>query len=118
MKITDNDPSQILIERSYKAKKKREVAKNIKGIVAGFEYVKIKCTYFKPSGKYYADGCEWFAKKLFEGCIYPISYGKRLLELKSLPGLRSGIWDGPFTVKVQGKYTELVIPTPPRSEKE
>lgn len=73
--------------------------------------IAVTCVYFKPSGKWYTDGTDEFPKSLFEGCIYPRDYGRRLNELKLLPGLQSGTWnDGPFTVDVQDKYVELVIP--------
>lgn len=72
------------------------------------KHIKIKCTYFKPSGKWYADGVDEFDSELFVGCIYPKEYGVRLLQLQRLPGLSSGTWHGPFTVDVQDKYEELV----------
>lgn len=68
----------------------------------------IYCVYFKDSGKYKYDGEARFDLSLFDGCIYPSEYGKRLRALKLLPGLESGHWSGPFTVEVYDKYTELV----------
>ena len=107
MKLSTTEETQVEIERSWHTHK---VEGHERSRVQ-FNYIKIQCMYFKQSGKYYSDGCEWFDKLLFNGCIYPSEYGERLRELKKLPGLQSGTWEeGFFTVKVQGKYTELVMP--------
>lgn len=74
--------------------------------------VLVTCAYFKASGKYYTEGAAAYPASLFEECIYPRDYGRRLLELKRLPGLQSGTWSGCFTVRVMkdiGSYTELVV---------
>lgn len=83
--------------------------------------ITISCVYFKPSGKLYTSGTEEFDESLFEDCIYPVEYGRRLNQLQLLPGLQSGSWnDRPFTVDVQDKYVELVIPIEmrPRGEQD
>lgn len=77
--------------------------------------MKVRCTYFKESGKYYCDSTEegeWteFPDGMFVSCIYPSQIGRRLRELEKLPGLVNGTWNGPFTITVEGKYTELVLP--------
>jgi len=80
--------------------------------------MKIKCTYFKASGKYYADGEGVFDPALFEGCIYPKEIGVRLRELGKLPGLNSGTWlDGYFVVEPEDSYPELVKPDEPGNRK-
>lgn len=99
---TSIDTTQIALDQEWRRKQKQ--------FLDDHSHIKIKCVYFKSSGKYYSDGCEWFEKTLFDKCVYPSEYGKRLLELGKLPGLNSGIWqDGFLTVKVQGMYTELVV---------
>lgn len=75
------------------------------------EQVEIKCIYFKESGKYKYDGQGKFEKALFKDCIYPKEFGERLRELRRLPGIMSGYWEGPFTVEVVDLYTELVPAT-------
>jgi hypothetical protein len=71
--------------------------------------ITINCIYFKKSGKFYANGSGQFRKSLFENCNYPSEYGRILLSLGALPGLRSGTWsEGAFTVEVEDLYTELV----------
>jgi hypothetical protein len=71
--------------------------------------VLVECVYFKDTGKRYTDAQGEFPESWFEGCIYPRDYGRRLRELGKLPGLISGRWEGPFTIEVYDKYTELVI---------
>ena len=72
--------------------------------------IKIKCEYFKKSGKYYTSGEGEFSEELFKDCIYPREYGEKLRELALLPGLNSGTWlEGYFTID-NGSYTELVMP--------
>lgn len=96
-KLSSTDMQQQNVEYAYGVHK------------GAFTHVKIRCRYFKPSGKYYSEGCEWFERALFHGCVFPVEYGRRLLSLAILPGLQSGTWDGPFTVSVCGKYEELVL---------
>ncbi len=72
--------------------------------------IKIKCTYFKESGKYYSDGEGEFEESLFERLSYPSEYGKKLRELKLLPGLQSGNWNDYFVIDVENLYSELVLP--------
>jgi hypothetical protein len=72
--------------------------------------VKVKCTYFKRSGKYYSDGEAEFDKSLFDRLSYPSEYGRRLRELGLLPGLNSGKWSEFFVIDVENLYSELVTP--------
>jgi hypothetical protein len=62
------------------------------------EHVRIRCTYFKYSGKYYCSGEGVFHVSDFKDCIYPKEYGQKLNNLEKLPGLHSGTWDAYFTV--------------------
>ena len=71
--------------------------------------IDIECYYYKKSGKYYTHAKERFPVDIFKGCVYPRDYGKRLLEMKALPGLESGTWEHSFTVHVEDKYPELVV---------
>ena len=73
--------------------------------------MKIKCTYFKDTGKFYTEGEEEFDyDTLLKGLIYPREIGGRLKELCRLPGLQSGTWNGPFVVEPEDTYPELVLP--------
>lgn len=74
----------------------------------------IECVYFKPSGKWYAEGTVVVKDTDAEliaaagtGLIYPRDYGRALSKSKRLPGLHSGTWSGPFAVRVDGEYQEL-----------
>jgi hypothetical protein len=73
--------------------------------------LKIKCTYFKEGGKYYTEGEDEFPSDLFEHHFNPRQYGRRLLELKRLPGIAGGTWDGPFVIEVHPSpgYPELCL---------
>lgn len=72
--------------------------------------MKIKCTYFKASGKLYADGELEYDPAIFVGLTYPREYGVRMNEMGILPGLHSGTWDGPFVCHPEDAYPELVLP--------
>jgi len=73
--------------------------------------VHLKFRYFKESGKYYANGkCVYTLPGKPSDPIYPREFGELLNSEGKLPGLQSGTWDGPFTVKVCGSYTELCLP--------
>lgn len=69
--------------------------------------------YFKESGKYYSKGILRVKDEYgnlderFLDCIYPKDFGLRALELKILPDLASGVWNGPFLVIAP--YPELVM---------
>lgn len=74
----------------------------------------IECVYFKPSGKWYAEGTVVVKDTDAEliaaagtGLIYPRDYGRALCKSKRLPGLASGTWSGPFAIKIDGGYQEL-----------
>lgn len=73
---------------------------------------KVKCVYYKDSGKYYGEGetvIDLVAPS-FKGCIYPIDFGRRMNMLHRLPGLQSGSWRGPFTIEME--YIQLVPAQP------
>lgn len=70
--------------------------------------IKVRFTYYKRTGKHYSSGVAWYETDDFPGCIYPREFGYRALQLKALPGLLGGTWDGPFTVECKG-YPELCI---------
>jgi hypothetical protein len=74
------------------------------------DLVLVVCHYYAKTGKWKYTGAAYFPKTLFENCIYPSEYGKKLRELNKLPGLRSGTWSDFFTVEVEDKYSELVLP--------
>ena len=75
---------------------------------------KIKLTYFKPSGKYYAEGELEFAVSVCigsEGVPYMqdiFDYVREVRETGPLPGL-SGKWDGPILVDCDEGYPGLIL---------
>lgn len=72
--------------------------------------IEITCKYFKESGKACLEATLKYPEELFKDCIYPREYGRLLNRLGKLPGLQCGRWDYYYTVDVEGKYEELVIP--------
>lgn len=82
------------------------------------EPFEIKLTYFKPSGKLYADGsfmCECdsirSASTAPRSC-YMYDAIDRVKELRTegkLPGLQSGKWEGPILVDCDEGYPHLIM---------
>lgn len=81
--------------------------------------VTIKIVYFKSSGKFYADHAGDYEVTLFTGCHSPADVGRKLRELRKLPGTANNTWDGIFMVDFADfnttkhiicGYPELVMP--------
>lgn len=68
----------------------------------------VKCIYFKSSGKYYTEGSINVDDSVINEFIYPRAIGKRLNELKMLPGLNSGEWKHSFVCYPEDLYPELI----------
>ena len=73
-------------------------------------YAKVTCNYYKASGKYYASGKCYVKQALINELIYPGAIGRWMRDKGCLPGLASGRWEEFFTVRVDERYTELVVP--------
>ena len=62
--------------------------------------------YFKSSGKFYTDD-----EFNYDGPWYEVGdYVRTRNATHSLPGLQSGIWDGPILVNSEEAYPVLILP--------
>lgn len=71
--------------------------------------VRVECIYFRENGKFFQTGRALYEPDLFIGCLSAKSFGERLRALEGLPGLATGVWRGPFMVKVSGS---VKLPNP------
>lgn len=77
----------------------------------------VTCTYFKPTGEFVLKATARYYTWRFEGCVSAGDIGRRLMELRRMPGQKSGIWNGPYICHPADRPPQLIDPANPAPHK-